>query len=183
MTAVNSSLEELNLAHNVDLHAQNSSEFGMAEKNIAPSVEKLSDEAKDNQQNEVIDIPQSSNAANIDYTQLEVADSEDESVSGKPVVSKVIRKYSSAGQSSRLSVNQNLIQELTSAISKAKNLKFLNLSNNGFSTQDVELLYSAWSATKEASCMKHFKDNLFQLSTQGVKCLHMRPCCRRDAFS
>lgn len=169
---MNSSLEELNLAHNVDLRTQKTSDFSMIDKQIAPG-EQLSDESKDNQQNEVKDI---------DYNKLEVADSEDESIDGKPVVSKITHKYSNAGQSSRLSLNQNSIQELSSAVSNAKNLKFLDLSNNGFSTKDVELLFSVWSATKEGSCMKHFED-MFQLSTPGVKCLDMRPCCRRGACS
>ncbi|CAM8953727.1 unnamed protein product [Rhodiola kirilowii] len=144
---VNSSLEELSLAHNVDLQSQKANVFDMTyiDMTAIPSTDNFDDETKDNQHKEIDGIPQCSNAANVDYNDLEVADSEDESIRDKPPVSKVTLKCSSSSQSNRSSVNLNYIQELSSAISKAKNLKFLDLSNNGFSTQDVELLYSTWS--------------------------------------
>ncbi|CAM8913063.1 unnamed protein product [Rhodiola kirilowii] len=144
---VNSSLEELSLAHNVDLQSQKANAFDMTYKDMTaiPSTDNFDDETKDNQHKEIDGIPQCSNAANVDYNDLEVADSEDESIRDKPPVSKVTLKCSSSSQSNRSSVNLNYIQELSSAISKAKNLKFLDLSNNGFSNQDVELLYSTWS--------------------------------------
>ncbi|CAM8951054.1 unnamed protein product [Rhodiola kirilowii] len=154
---VNSSLEELSLAHNVDLQSQKANAFDMTYKDMTaiPSTDNFDDETKDNQHKEIDGIPQCSNAANVDYNDLEVADSEDESIRDKPPVSKVTLKCSSSSQSNRSSVNLNYIQELSSAISKAKNLKFLDLSNNGFSNQDVELLYSTWSGTRAGPSLKH----------------------------
>ncbi|CAM8951053.1 unnamed protein product [Rhodiola kirilowii] len=167
---VNSSLEELSLAHNVDLQSQKANAFDMTYKDMTaiPSTDNFDDETKDNQHKEIDGIPQCSNAANVDYNDLEVADSEDESIRDKPPVSKVTLKCSSSSQSNRSSVNLNYIQELSSAISKAKNLKFLDLSNNGFSNQDVELLYSTWSGTRAGPSLKHVKYHMFHLST-GMK--------------
>uniref|UniRef100_A0A7N0TWH9 Protein TONSOKU n=1 Tax=Kalanchoe fedtschenkoi TaxID=63787 RepID=A0A7N0TWH9_KALFE len=181
---VNSSLEELNLAQNVDLQTEKEFEFDTTDKEIAsatPSMDSFCDELKDNQQIEIHDFPRSSNAADIDYNELEVADSEDESIRDVPVVSKVTHKRSSKIQRNPSPPNYTFIQELSSAISKARSLKLLDLSINGISTKDVELLYSTWSGTRAGPSQKHVKDCIFHLSTQGAKCCGMRPCCRRDS--
>uniref|UniRef100_M1CEG3 TONSOKU protein n=2 Tax=Solanum tuberosum TaxID=4113 RepID=M1CEG3_SOLTU len=114
---------------------------------------------------------------NTDYNQLEAPDSEDEQV--EVDVTERATNQSCIKNHSNLE-EYEYIQELPAAIQMAKNLQLLDLSNNGFTKQLAESLYAAWgSSSRSGSSRGHFEGNTIHLSVEGVKCCHLKPCCRR----
>ncbi|XP_021728098.1 protein TONSOKU-like isoform X2 [Chenopodium quinoa] len=70
------------------------------------------------------------------------------------------------------------IKELSAAISNAKHLELLDLSNNGFTTQVADTFYTAWcSSTRAGVPRRHVNDQLLHLSTQDKICCGLKPCC------
>lgn len=112
--------------------------------------------------------------------QLEVADSEDDQVSTKPSVSGIDGSIMSFSQKDSSNLESQFIQELSSAISRAKQLQKLDLSDNGFSEQDAETFYCAWSSSSRASvATRHIEGNVIHLKVQGNNCCGLKPCCRK----
>ncbi|TXG57458.1 hypothetical protein EZV62_015287 [Acer yangbiense] len=106
----NDTLEELNLADNADLDKQGiSKEADTDEHDLCPM--------------------------NTDCNQLEVADSEDDKIRVEAAASGFDNSCTSLCQKNS-SFECQFIQELSTAIGRAKHLQLLDLSNNGFSTQD-----------------------------------------------
>lgn len=114
---------------------------------------------------------------------LEVADSEDEAImEEQPLLcgpdascaSSCRRRSSACGQP---------IQELSEAITSARNLQMLNLSRNKFSQEAIDLLYAAWSSPprcNDGKSSKHVNTDIVHFSVNGKKCCGVRPCCIRD---
>ncbi|KAJ8504389.1 hypothetical protein OPV22_005275 [Ensete ventricosum] len=114
---------------------------------------------------------------------LEVADSEDEAImEEQPLLcgpdascsSSCRRRSSACGQP---------IQELSEAITSARNLQMLNLSRNKFSQEAIDSLYAAWSSPlrcNDGKSHKHVNAAVVHFSVDGKKCCGMRPCCIGD---
>ncbi|URE05448.1 TPR [Musa troglodytarum] len=114
---------------------------------------------------------------------LEVADSEDEAImEEQPLLcgpdascaSSCRRRSSACGQP---------IQELSAAITSARNLQMLNLSRNKFSQEAIDSLYAAWSSPlrcNDGKSRKHVNMDVVHFSVNGKKCCGVRPCCIRD---
>ncbi|CAL9162518.1 unnamed protein product [Musa hybrid cultivar] len=114
---------------------------------------------------------------------LEVADSEDEAImEEQPLLcgpdascaSSCRRRSSACGQP---------IQQLSEAITSARNLQMLNLSRNKFSQEAIDSLYEAWSSPprcNDGKSRKHVNTDIVHFSVNGKKCCGVRPCCIRD---
>lgn len=164
--------KQLALQH--DLTTNLSSEFLPPKLNTSDFSDKecLSKEADTNQQ----DVCPMNNECN----QLEVADSEDDQIRAENAASAFDDSCTSSCQKNS-SFECQFIQELSIAISMAKQLQLLDLSKNGFSTQAVKTLYSAWSSRSGASLSwKHIKEQTIHFSVEANKCCRVKPCCRRN---
>lgn len=104
---------------------------------------------------------------NDDLFELEVAaDSEDESEEGKPCIDRSFESKS------------NFIQQLSSAISMAKQLRILDISSNGFSG---ETFSAAWSTNSRGSLTQsHIEGSTIHLSAEPNQCCSIKPCCTRS---
>lgn len=123
-------------------------------------------------------------ANNVDLTQeeslqcdddMEVPDSEDDDELTK------IDRVSSVSDGNRAS---STIEELSVVFaSSANQLRYLDLSCNGLSKENVETLYNAWSSRYGLSARKHVEEKTVHFSVDdddGKKCCDIKPCCRRD---
>ena len=113
-----------------------------------------------------------------DLNQLEVADSEEDPVRVEAAVSGIDDSASSC-QRNTSSHESRFTSKISTAISKAKNLQLLDLSNNGFTTQTAEILYAAWSTSRPCPAYRHVKDRTIHLLTKGRRCC-VKPCCKKD---
>lgn len=116
---------------------------------------------------------------NRNLYELEVADSEgeeDELANEKPCVDDLDKGSMNSYQSESKST---FIQQLSSAISMAKHLRLLDVSNNGFSEQVGETLYNAWSTDLRASLTtgRHIEGRTIHLSVEPNQCCNIKPCC------
>ncbi|PWA86432.1 hypothetical protein CTI12_AA062960 [Artemisia annua] len=116
---------------------------------------------------------------NGDLFELEVADSEgeeDELANEKPCVDDLDKGSMNSYQSESKST---FIQQLSSAISMAKHLRLLDVSNNGFSEQVGETLYNAWSTDLRASLTtgRLIEGKTIHLSVEPNQCRNIKPCC------
>ncbi|KAL6227965.1 hypothetical protein ACLB2K_001919 [Fragaria x ananassa] len=172
-------LEELNLAENADLGKEQSFDekkdkeysapYDMAEKgNVGLSQPNLN-------------MPKSSPLvyAPNDVSQLEVADSEDDEVGVEAAASARDESCSSSYRRISSSTECQFLEEFCTAIDMAKNLRFLDLSKNGFSKQSAEILYSSWSRSRSESARRHIKDKTIHFFVEGMKCC-VKSCCRKD---
>uniref|UniRef100_A0A6N2LC22 Protein TONSOKU n=1 Tax=Salix viminalis TaxID=40686 RepID=A0A6N2LC22_SALVM len=117
---------------------------------------------------------------NTECNQLEVADSEDGPIREEAAPSDFDDSCTSSCQKNSL-LECQFIQELTTAISMAKQLQFMELSNNGFTTQVAKALYAAWSSRLESGlAWRHIEDQTIHFSMETNKCCRVKPCCRRD---
>ncbi|KAL5715016.1 hypothetical protein ACHQM5_016905 [Ranunculus cassubicifolius] len=111
---------------------------------------------------------------------LEVADSEEEGdiMKAEPISSAV--ENSGISSSTTHLVNQ-LTSELSKAIGLAKQLKVLDLSNNGLKVDITETLFTAWSSGLRASglAQRHVKEEVVHFSV-GKKCCGVQICCKKD---
>ncbi|XP_062147613.1 protein TONSOKU [Alnus glutinosa] len=180
--AGNDSLQELSLADNAyldkhyslqyDLTGKGSSEFLKQELNISEYS------LKGHATKEVDTVPQGLCALNTDYNQLEVADSEDDPIRVEAAASGIDDSCESSCQKKKLSPECQFIQELSTAVHMAKKLCLLDLSNNGFSTQAAEVLYTAWSSLRGGSAERHIEDKTIHLCLKGNKCCSVKSCCK-----
>jgi hypothetical protein len=75
-----------------------------------------------------------------------------------------------------------VIQELAKGIASAKQLKVLDLSQNGLSEEAMQWLYPAWASGERGDGMawKHVSKDVVHFSVDGMSCCRLKPCCRRD---
>ncbi|KAF3650623.1 putative 40S ribosomal protein S18-like [Capsicum annuum] len=178
-------LEELNVANNVDqdeihtsLHDPCSlnkcSNVFQTDANLLEHISEASAaNAKEGCQEDLCTI-------NTDNNLLEAPDSEDEQVEVDARERTANQSCSGSSLKDHSISESEYIQELSAAIQMAKNLQLLDLSNNGFTKQLAENLYAAWaSSSRSGSSRGHIEDNTVHLSVEGVKCCHLKPCCRR----
>ncbi|XP_075081059.1 protein TONSOKU isoform X4 [Nicotiana tabacum] len=178
-------LEELNLAENADreeLHALPHDPCSLNKcSNVFQTDANLLDHmaeapaANDNEgcQEELCTI-------NTDDNLLEAPDSEDEQVEVDAIERATNRSSNGASLKNHSDIESEFIQELSAAIQMAKYLQLLDLSNNGFTKELAESLYAAWaSSSRSGSSQGHIEDNTIHLSVEGLKCCHLKTCCRR----
>jgi Leucine-rich repeat (LRR) protein len=110
--------------------------------------------------------------------QLEVADSEDNQVRAEAAASGIDDSCASSCQRNS-SPNCHFTQQISSAITKAKNLQSLDLSNNNFSAQAAETLYGSWTTLRPLSSHRHITKHIIHFSTKEKKCCSMKPCCKK----
>ncbi|KAJ1281342.1 hypothetical protein BS78_04G298800 [Paspalum vaginatum] len=118
----------------------------------------------------------------IDFENMQVPDSEDEADDDTHhAVSGPHRSCASSPQKNSYSSCQ-IIQELAEALISAKQLKVLDLSQNGLSEEAIQSLYSAWASVPRGDGMarKHVIKEVVHFSVDGMKCCGLKPCCRRD---
>ncbi|KAJ0098287.1 hypothetical protein Patl1_27847 [Pistacia atlantica] len=184
--AENVTVEELNLADNAELDKQLALRYDSTE-NLNPEVlqPKLNTSELSVKRCVSMDADpdiQGSCQMNTDYNNLEVADSED--LDDENRVENAASAFDDSCTSpcqKNSSLECQFVQELSTAISMAKQLQQLDLSNNGFSTQAAETLYSAWSSRLGvASAWKHIKNQTIHLSVEENKCCRVKPCCRKE---
>lgn len=174
-------LEELNVAENADrdeIHAllhdscslNKCSNVFQTDINLLDHTSEVSAaNAKEGCQEDLCTI-------NTDNNLLEAPDSEDEQVE----VDAIARATNQSCIKNHSNSESEYIQELSVAIQMAKNLQLLDISNNGFTKQLAESLSAAWaSSSRSGSSRGHIEDNTIHLSVEGVKCCHLKPCCRR----
>ncbi|XP_057544587.1 protein TONSOKU isoform X1 [Amaranthus tricolor] len=166
----NESLEELNLACNIDQTTYQLTKNDLTGK-LSPktlnSENKLNDPTTEQHEEDALN-------------QLEAADSYDNNSRFEGSESRLDDTCNSQGQRSVLQPDDLYVKELSSAISNAKTLQFLDLSDNGFSTEVADTFYSAWcSCTRICVARKHFNGQLLHLSTQNKICC-VKPCCRKN---
>lgn len=168
----NRTLKELNLAENITLdeaqvlksniRSSQAGHFSPAPKNNEPcSLKVASHEIGDAQRQEM--------HADTGEHQLEVPDSEDElAESSFTVFPNKIRHAESQP-----------MQELSSSIEIARSLEFLDLSDNGFSDEVTDIMFSAWCSGGRAGMgRRHVDGNTVHYSLQGNKCCGIKSCCR-----
>ncbi|XP_050382074.1 protein TONSOKU [Argentina anserina] len=174
----NTCLEELNLADNADSGKgqsfkeqvkEHSAPYDMAEKGFVGLLQPDTN------------ILKSSPLVSLtrDVSQLEVADSEDDEVGAEAAASARAQSCSSSCQRNSLSTECQFLEEFATAIDMAKNLRFLDLSKNGFSKENAEILYSSWSKSRSVAARRHIKDKTIHLFVEGMKCC-LKPCCRKE---
>ncbi|KAJ6991180.1 hypothetical protein NC653_019397 [Populus alba x Populus x berolinensis] len=181
--AENDCLEELHLADNANLEKtymlQYDSTKGWCSDILQPNLNK-SESSKMSVPKESDSDKQGVCVINTECNQLEVADSEDGPIRAEAAPSDFDDSCTSSCQKNSL-LECQFIQELTTAISLAKQLQFMELGNNGFTTQVVEALYAAWSSRLENGlAWRHIEDQTIHFSMETNKCCRAKPCCRRD---
>lgn len=116
-------------------------------------------------------------SVNLDYHQLEVADSEETPVRVEAAASGIDDSASSCQKNSS-SPECLFTQQFAFAIGKAKNLQLLDLSINDFSAQAAETFYNSWTTLRPSS-QKHITDRIIHFSTKENKCCRVKPCCKK----
>uniref|UniRef100_A0A5B6ZRH6 Protein TONSOKU n=1 Tax=Davidia involucrata TaxID=16924 RepID=A0A5B6ZRH6_DAVIN len=182
----NTSIEELYLAENADLDKDHTLQNEL--KTLKGSSNSPQKKLNSSESSLKMSLPKDVEAAqqglcavNTDCNQLEVADSEDELIGVEPAISGFDGSCTSSCQRTPSNFECQFIQELSTAIGMAKQLQLLDLSNNGFSTQVAETLYTAWSSSSRAGlAQRHIHEQTIHLSVQRKKCCGLKPCCRRD---
>ncbi|KAI3883378.1 hypothetical protein MKX03_009611 [Papaver bracteatum] len=184
----NQVLEELNLEENSDSKKDNTSESDLITQG---SLKFLQAEVESSDIN-----PNSCSLKEVEVThqekeecivnseiELEVADSEEDlPTKGKAVLSGGFdNSCTSSCQKNSSFQGSQLIEELSSSITFAKHLKLLVLSNNGFTTDVAETLYTSWSSSSgRGSARRHIKDQTIHFSVEGKSCCGVKVCCKRD---
>lgn len=178
----NDSLEELNVAGNADLDRHHTSPENLKTLESSKALQQIVTDPSP-----VVCISKEVAAAqgescimNTDYNQLEVADSEDNPITAEHAASYDDNCASSCKRTPQFSVCE-FIQGLSTAIGMAKKLQLLDLSNNGFSTEEAETIFTAWSlGSRTGLAQRHIKKQTVHLFVQGQKCCGVKPCCKRD---
>ncbi|KNA11275.1 hypothetical protein SOVF_136660 isoform B [Spinacia oleracea] len=159
----NESLEELNLAGNVEQEQYQLGNDIIGEKD----PEALHTE------NKLEDPPANEQPGEDAFNQLIVADSYETD-------SRIKNSDIQLADTCNSQENQS-IKELSAAISNAKCLELLDLSNNGFSVKVADTFYTAWcSCTRAGVPRRHVNGQLLHLSTQEKICCGVKPCCRKN---
>lgn len=113
---------------------------------------------------------------------LEVADSEDEETpsSVEGTASGIDDSCASSCRTNSSSPKCNFTKQLSIAISKARSLELLDLSNNGFSAQAAEAFYGSWKTLRPLSSQQHITEKIIHLSRKEKRCCGVKPCCKKD---
>ncbi|XP_034683390.1 protein TONSOKU [Vitis riparia] len=180
----NDSLEELNVAGNANLDRHCASQNNLKALESSETLPQILNISVSSPKvcvlKEVAAAQEGSCIMNTDYNQLEVADSEDDPITAEPAASYDDNCTSSCKRMLQFSESE-FIQGLSTAIGMAKKLQLLDLSNNGFSTQDTETIYTAWSlGSRSGLAQRHIKGQTVHLFVRGQKCCGVKPCCKRD---
>ena len=173
-------LEELNLADNVDLdrHALQCTITEKESKELKQPCHDISKPQGLTCSIEELDPAQQNlEEVNAEYNHLEVADSEEPI--REAAASGIDDSCASSCERKSASLDCQSILPLSTAIGMAKTLQLLDLSNNGFSAQETETMFGAWSTSRTGLAQRHIKDNIVHLFVKGTKCC-VRPCCRKD---
>ncbi|KAL4020376.1 hypothetical protein IC575_019150 [Cucumis melo] len=178
--AGNHYLEELNLADNIDLD-KHPLQCNIIEKENKELIQPCHDISEPHgltySSQELDPAQQNLDEINTEYNQLEVADSE-EPIREAPA-SGIDDSCASSCERKSTSLDCQFILSLSTAIGMAKTLRLLDLSNNGFSSQEIETIFGAWSTSRTDFAQRHIKDNIVHLYVKGTKCC-VRPCCKKD---
>ncbi|KAK1587587.1 hypothetical protein Q3G72_014471 [Acer saccharum] len=180
----NDTLEDLNLADNADLDKQlalqHDTTANLSSELLSPNVNTSECSLKGGISKEADTDEHDLCPMNTDCNQLEVADSEDDETRVEAAASGFDNSCTSSCQKNS-SFECQFIQELSTAIGRAKHLQLLDLSNNGFSTQAAKTLYSAWSSRSGVSQgQKHIEERtIIHFSVEENKCCAVKPCCKR----
>ncbi|KAK2656121.1 hypothetical protein Ddye_009173 [Dipteronia dyeriana] len=180
----NDTLEELNLADNANLDKQLALQYDttaiMSSELLSPNANTSECSLKGGISKEADTDEHKLCPMNTDCNQLEVADSEDDEIRVEAAASEFDNSCTSSCQKNS-SLECQFIQELSTAIGRAKHLQLLDLSNNGFSTQSAKTLYSAWSSRSGVSqARKHIEEHtIIHFSVEENKCCAVKPCCKR----
>ncbi|XP_076941342.1 protein TONSOKU-like [Bidens hawaiensis] len=129
----------------------------------------LSENTLEHEYNTLVKVkPHENEEVNQDLLELEVAaDSEDESEQEKMCVDQSLESKS----------KPTFIQQLSSAICMAKQLRVLDISNNGLSG---ETFYVVWSTgSRDSLAESHIEGNTIHLSVEPNQCCSIKPCCTR----
>lgn len=181
--AVNNHLEELNLAENVESDKRSTQNDLATQDNQKCSHESVSLVSTSTH----LCAPEEAKAAhqgfcalNTNLNGLEVADSEDNSISNEPTISNCNESSTRSWQWDALS-NSHLIQEFSITIGMVRQLQLVDLSSNGFSVEAVESFYSSWASRLSCggSFQKHVTDHVVHFSVEGRKCCGFSSCCKR----
>ncbi|KAK9678734.1 hypothetical protein RND81_11G230100 [Saponaria officinalis] len=184
----NESLEELNLAGNVKQEQHQVTENETPDKKNSQLQALLSDNKLQNSTENMQELlkPQAGQEQHLGedvslLSQFEVADSYDNELTVDRDESAVADSANSEGKLNDSQSQSQFIQDLFTAISNAKHLQLLDLSDNGFSTQAADTFYNAWSSGLRAgSARRHVNAQMLHLSIQGKKRFGVKPCCRKD---
>ncbi|PIN21063.1 Ran GTPase-activating protein [Handroanthus impetiginosus] len=183
--ADNCSLEELNLAENIssnEIQALRES-LGLVEETSTSSqkgINQTNSFLKSPAPEGVKAFPQETCALNTNEGQLEVADSEDDLDGVEATLSGLDDINICTSQKRTPLSDCKYMQDLTTSIKMAGNLKLLDLSRNGLSVEIRESLFLAWSSGVRADvAQRHIDENTIHFSAQGYKCCGIKPCCRK----
>ncbi|GJM87258.1 hypothetical protein PR202_ga03195 [Eleusine coracana subsp. coracana] len=115
---------------------------------------------------------------NIDFENMQVPDSEDEADNEKHRAGP----HGSCASSSQRNQCYQVVEELVHALVSAKQLKVLDLSQNGLSDEVIQSLYSAWASGSrgDGTARKHVSKEVVHFSVDGMRCCGLKSCCRRD---
>ncbi|KAK4359818.1 hypothetical protein RND71_022047 [Anisodus tanguticus] len=178
-------LEELNVAENVDRDESHALLHDPCSLNKCSNVFQTDADLLDHMSetsaaNAKEGCPEELCTINTDNNLLEAPDSEDEQVEVDAIERATNQSYSRTSVKNHSNLESEYTQELPAAIQMAKHLRLLDLSNNGFKKQLAENLYAAWtSSSRSGSSQGHIEDNTIHFSVEGLKCCHLKPCCRR----
>ncbi|XP_010549170.1 PREDICTED: protein TONSOKU-like [Tarenaya hassleriana] len=173
----NKNLEELNLAENAEM------DENLALLPFDQPVKESSEEANQNHRTckpasmagEIRRLENEQHQCKTDMhceDDLEVADSEEDEQE---------EKSSLINTSALLPPSEcYFIRELSVALSMAKHLQVLDLSNNGLSARATETLSWSWSGTRIGLALSHVKDQTVHFYVKGRECCSVKPCCRKD---
>ncbi|VAI61758.1 unnamed protein product [Triticum turgidum subsp. durum] len=170
----NDQLEELSMAENANLALERTLHLDEDMQDVSTGTEHRhghNAEAGDNVA-----------PGNVDLEKMVVADSEDEAANeDRRTVSGPARSCASSCQRNSYSGCQ-FVQELAEALVSAKQLRVLDLSQNGLSEEAVQSLYSAWASGPRGDgvARKHVGKEVVHFSVDGATCCGLKPCCRRD---
>ncbi|KAK6922850.1 Tetratricopeptide repeat [Dillenia turbinata] len=176
--AENDSLKELNLAENAILGKQLVLQNDLTTKSIMKPLQinlplsELSHNSSSLKKSTFEASHQGLNAVSTERIQLEVADSEDNLMVREPAISNFDDECTSSSQKDPSNPECQYIQELSTSISMAINLKLLDLSDNGFSAETVDKLYTAWSSSDSRAGLsqRHVRNQIIHFSVQEIKC-------------
>ncbi|KAF5202796.1 Tonsoku-like protein [Thalictrum thalictroides] len=154
----------------------------LSSKCIQPDLNLCNTSPNKNFPNEAGDVQQDLSVVNSECNHLEVADSEDGLMKAEPALSALDDSATSSCRRTTRQPKIQLIQELSTAIGLARQLQLLDLSNNGFTRDLAEALYTAWSSTFRSggSARRHVEEHTVHFSVDDKKCCGVKICCKKD---
>lgn len=180
----NNCLEELNLAGNAAPNELSSLKHDFSVKGCSENLEHKPDTCEVSSPMEVDKTKKGLGTLSNGNCELEVVIAQDDRTRPEATTSGIDDSCASSCERNNFSspkCNQ-LIRKLSNAIGLANNLQLLDLSDNGFSSEAAELLYSSWSSSspRTQSSHKHLTDQIIHFSTSENKCCRVKPCCKKD---